>query len=123
LLNEHTIPRLRCKIVAGGANNQLATLEDGRRLAERGIVYAPDYVINSAAPYAVIGAGELGYTPERLAASVHNVAEALEVILRRADAERRPTAEIADRIAEERIAAAARLRAMSEGSGARHRET
>ena len=123
VLNEHTIPRLRCKIVAGGANNQLATAEDGRRLAERGIVYAPDYVINSAAPYAVIGAGELGYPPERLAASVHGVAESLEVILRRAAAERRPTAEIADRIAEERIAAAAGLRAMSEGSGTRHRAT
>jgi leucine dehydrogenase len=121
VLNEHTIPRLRCKIVAGGANNQLATQQDGRRLAERGIVYAPDYVINSAAPYAVIGAGELGYSPERLAASVHSVAEALEVILRRAEAERRPTAEIADRIAEERIAAAAGLRAMSEGTGARKR--
>jgi leucine dehydrogenase len=121
VLNEHTIPRLRCSIVAGGANNQLATPEDGRRLAERGIVYAPDYVINSAAPYAVIGAGELGYSPERLAASVHSVAEALEVILRRAAAERRPTAEVADRIAEERIAAAAGLRAMSEGTGARTR--
>jgi leucine dehydrogenase len=121
VLNEHTIPRLRCKVVAGGANNQLATPEDGRRLFERGILYAPDYVINSAAPYAVIGAGELGYSPERLAASVHGVAEALGVIFRRARAESRPTAEIADRIAEERIAAAAGLRAMSEGTGARPR--
>src|SRR6266508_3257111 len=107
VLNEHTIPRLHCRIVAGGANNQLATAQDGRRLFERGILYAPDYVINSAAPYAVIGAGELGFSPERLAASVHGVAEALEVIFRRAQAESRPSAEIADRIAEERIAAAA----------------
>jgi glutamate dehydrogenase/leucine dehydrogenase len=121
VLNEHTIPRLHCRIVAGGANNQLATPQDGRRLFERGILYAPDYVINSAAPYAVIGAGELGYSRERLAASVHGVAEALQFIFRRAQAEGRPTAEIADRIAEERIAAAARLRAMSEGTGARHR--
>ncbi len=121
VLNEHTIPRLHCRIVAGGANNQLATAQDGRRLFERGILYAPDYVINSAAPYAVIGAGELGFSPERLAASVHGVAEALEVIFRRAQAESRPSAEIADRIAEERIAAAAGLRAMSEGTGARRR--
>src|SRR6266540_1701674 len=90
VLNEHTIPRLHCRIVAGGANNQLATAQDGRRLFERGILYAPDYVINSAAPYAVIGAGELGFSPERLAASVHGVAEALEVIFRRAQAESRP---------------------------------
>src|SRR6266568_240030 len=118
-LNEHTIPRLRCRIVAGGANNQLATSADGQRLAERNILYAPDYVINSAAPYAVIGAGELGYSPERLATSVQGVAEALGTIFRRAQLESRPTAEVADQIAEERIAAAASLRAMAEGTGAR----
>jgi leucine dehydrogenase len=118
VLNRDTIPRLRCRIVAGGANNQLETPEDGRRLFERGILYAPDYVINSAAPYAVIGAGELGYPPERLAAGVNGVADALVVIFRRAQASGEPTAEIADRIAEERIAAAAGARAMSEGSGA-----
>jgi leucine dehydrogenase len=118
VINEHTIPRLRCRIVAGGANNQLGDEADGRRLLERGILYAPDYVINSAAPYAVIGAGELGYAPERLAVSVQGVAEALLLIFRRARAEGLPTAEVADRIAEERIAAAAHLRAMSPGTGA-----
>ena len=122
VLNQHSIPRLRCRIVAGGANNQLETPEDGQRLFERGILYAPDYVINSAAPYAVIGAGELGYSPERLAASVHGVADALGAIFRRAQAAGRPTAEIADRIAEERLAAAAGARAMSEGSGAAPRQ-
>src|SRR6266571_1374254 len=116
-LNEHTIPRLRCRIVAGGANNQLATSADGQRLAERNILYAPDYVINSAAPYAVIGAGELGYSPERLATSVQGVADALRIIFRRARAEGRPTAELADVIAEERIAAAAHIRAMTPGTG------
>src|SRR6266536_1208090 len=119
VLSERTVPRLRCRIVAGGANNQLAAAKDGRRLFERGILYAPDYVINSAAPYAVIGAGELGYSPERLAASVRGVAEALGTIFRRAQLESRPTAEVADQIAEERIAAAASLRAMAEGTGAR----
>jgi len=117
-LNEHTIGRLRCRIVAGGANNQLAGSEDGRRLQERGILYAPDYVINSAAPYAVIGAGELGYSPERLLVSVQGVAEALQLIFRRARAAGLPTAEVADRIAEERIAAAAHLRALAPGTGA-----
>jgi leucine dehydrogenase len=116
-LNEHTIPRLRCRIVAGGANNQLGTAADGRRLLERGILYAPDYVINSAAPYAVIGAGELRYSPERLDVSVAGVAEALRLIFRRARAEGAPTAEVADRIAEERIASAAHLRAMTPGTG------
>ncbi len=118
VLNQQTIPALRCRVVAGGANNQLATPEDGVRLWERGIVYVPDYVINSAAPYAVIGAGELGYSQQRLAASVQGVAAAVRVVLRRARAEGRPTAEVADAIAEERIAASARLRAMSPGTGA-----
>jgi glutamate dehydrogenase/leucine dehydrogenase len=115
VLNRDTIPRLRCRIVAGGANNQLAEAADSRRLDERGILYAPDYVINSAAPYAVIGAGELGYTPERLQASVEGVAQALTLIFRRARSEGRPTAEVADAIAEERIAAAARMRVISLG--------
>jgi leucine dehydrogenase len=117
VLNEHTIPRLRCRVVAGGANNQLGSAADDRRLHERGILYAPDYVINSAAPYAVIGAGELGYSPERLAVSVQGVADALRLIFRRARAEGRPTGEVADRIAEERVAAAAHIRAMSPGTG------
>jgi leucine dehydrogenase len=118
VLNEHTIPRLRCRIVAGGANTQLATAQDGRRLMERGILYAPDYVINSAAPYAVIGAGELGYSGARLDTAVESVASALELIFRRARSEGRPTAEVADRIAEERVAAAAQLRALASGTGA-----
>jgi len=47
ILDEKTIPALRAAIVAGGANNQLATPQDGMRLVERGILYAPDYVINA----------------------------------------------------------------------------
>jgi len=117
VLNEHTIPRLACRIVAGGANNQLASQADGARLMEHGILYAPDYVINSAAPYAVIGSGELGYSDARLAVSVQGVASALQLIFRRARAEGRPTAEVADTIAEERVAAAAHMRAMTPGTG------
>lgn len=47
VLNRHTIPRLRCRIVAGSANNQLDTPADADRLQARGILYAPDYVINA----------------------------------------------------------------------------
>ena len=46
VLTKESIPRLRAKIVAGAANNQLQTPEDGRRLADADILYAPDYVIN-----------------------------------------------------------------------------
>jgi leucine dehydrogenase len=47
-LNETTIPRLACRIVAGSANNQLGTPEDAERLHRRGILYAPDFIINGA---------------------------------------------------------------------------
>jgi leucine dehydrogenase len=47
ILDEATIPALNAPVIAGGANNQLATPEDGVRLQERGILYAPDYVINA----------------------------------------------------------------------------
>jgi leucine dehydrogenase len=47
ILDEATIAALKTPVVAGGANNQLATPEDGERLHKRGILYAPDYVINA----------------------------------------------------------------------------
>lgn len=47
ILNEHSIPKLKTRIVAGGANNQLASAKDGERLSRAGILYAPDYVINA----------------------------------------------------------------------------
>lgn len=47
ILNADTIPQLKVAAVAGGANNQLATAEDGQRLHDRGILYAPDYVANA----------------------------------------------------------------------------
>jgi len=47
ILDERAIPELKVPVIAGGANNQLATAEDGERLHERGILYAPDYVINA----------------------------------------------------------------------------
>lgn len=46
-INDQTIPRLKCKIVAGGANNQLAEDRHGQVLHDRGILYAPDFVINA----------------------------------------------------------------------------
>ena len=47
VLHEDSIPEIRARIVAGGANNQLRTPDDGQRLADAGILYAPDYVINA----------------------------------------------------------------------------
>jgi leucine dehydrogenase len=55
VLNSRTIPQLKCRVVAGGANNQLAEPEDANRLKERGILYAPDYVINVGGAMFLIG--------------------------------------------------------------------
>lgn len=59
-LNSETIPQLRCSLVAGSANNQLATPEDAERLHQRGIAYAPDYIINAggALAFALLQQGE-----------------------------------------------------------------
>jgi leucine dehydrogenase len=58
-LNESTIPRLACRVVAGSANNQLREPADAERLHERGILYAPDYLVNAggATAFAAIHAG------------------------------------------------------------------
>lgn len=70
ILNEKSIAKLKAPVVAGGANNQLATREDGERLAERGILYAPDYVINAGGIINVcteyLGDGDASLVRERI---------------------------------------------------------
>ena len=65
VLNADTIPRLRCRVVAGAANNQLAASVDADRLAAAGILYAPDYVVNAGGVLHLAGYERLGWTPER----------------------------------------------------------
>jgi leucine dehydrogenase len=103
-LNERTIPELRCRIVGGGANNQLATDEDDERLVARGILYAPDFAINAGGLINVadeLGPG--GYSRERAKAKT----EAIEGTLRAIFAESARTAvapgEVAVRMARARI--------------------
>jgi leucine dehydrogenase len=107
ILNAETIPRLRCAIVAGGANNQLAdAAADGARLAERGIVYVPDYVANAGG--VITGFGELsGHPPEWGTARVDAIYDTVLEVLRRADSAGILPHQAADLIAEARIAAAA----------------
>ena len=63
-INYNTVPRLKCEIVCGGANNQLETPEDGEALARRGILYAPDFIVNSGGVINVADES-LGYNAER----------------------------------------------------------
>ncbi len=95
--------RIKCKIVAGGANNQLATPEEGYALMQRGIVYAPDYAINAGGImniYNEIG----GYDAKKAWDHVAQIRGTVARILERAKTEKLPPHLIADRMAEERIA-------------------
>jgi glutamate dehydrogenase/leucine dehydrogenase len=62
ILNAQTIPQLKCRVVAGGANNQLAEPEDAELLRQRGILYAPDYVINAGGAIFIVGMETQGLT-------------------------------------------------------------
>jgi leucine dehydrogenase len=106
-LNADSIPRLRCRMVAGGANNQLATPEDGERLRAAGILYAPDYVINGGGALHGIGLEQLGWDAETLERKVAGIADTLTRVYEEADAEGLTTAAAAERLAAQRLAAAA----------------
>ncbi|HWN21601.1 MAG TPA: Glu/Leu/Phe/Val dehydrogenase dimerization domain-containing protein [Gaiellaceae bacterium] len=103
-LSAETIPRLRCRIVAGGANNQLATPEDAERLRAAGILYAPDYVINSGGALHGIGLERLGWDADRLEREVAGIGATLTSIYADADAEGSSTDAAAERLAAARLA-------------------
>ncbi|MCS6999791.1 MAG: Glu/Leu/Phe/Val dehydrogenase [Bacteroidota bacterium] len=106
VLNDATIPRLRCTIVAGGANNQLADEErHARMLAERGILYAPDYVINAGGLINVTSEIEQ-WSREQVLRKVESIYDTLLRIFRIASENGILTIEASNKIAEERIAQA-----------------
>jgi leucine dehydrogenase len=105
VLNDETIARLKVAAVAGAANNQLAEDRHGEALRQRGILYAPDYVINAGG---IINISHEGPTYSKVAAFADcaRIHGTLLELFARADAAALPTNETADRLAEERIAAA-----------------
>ncbi len=103
ILTEATIPTLRVKVVAGGANNQLATFEDYDRLHARGILYAPDYVIN-AGGIINVGLEYLGQGSEAdVMARIDQIPTRLNEIWDESERTGAPAAEVADRIAQRLI--------------------
>ena len=102
IINDKTIPRLKASIVAGSANNQLAEARHGDELARRGVLYAPDYVINAGG---VINISYEGPAYDKVAAIRHVAAirGTLAEIFTRADAQGIATSLAADRLAEERF--------------------
>ncbi len=102
ILNDDTIPRLTCQIVAGGANNQLAEDRHGDMLAERGILYAPDYVINAGGLINVYSE-IVGYDAETAKQKAAEIYDTLLSIYEIAERDGIPTYEAAGRLARQRI--------------------
>ena len=108
-LNDDTVPALRARIVCGGANNQLAHAGVEKLLEDRGILYAPDYVVNSGGVIQV--ADEIhGFSFERAKARAAQIFQTTAQILEQAEADGVPPAVAADRLAERRMADVGRLR-------------
>jgi len=95
--------RLRAKLVCGGANNVLATPEDGDRLADRGILYAPDYVVN-AGGIINVAAEYLGWSAGEAAARVEATGQRLAAVLDHAERHGLAPHRAADALARARIA-------------------
>jgi leucine dehydrogenase len=102
-LNAETVPLLRCRIVAGSANNQLAEPEAAELLHARGILYAPDYVINAGGAIAIVGLEQLGWTNSEVDSALTRIGETLRQIYQRAAAEGISTAAAADALAKEQL--------------------
>jgi len=103
ILNDQSIPRLHARVVAGGANNQLARDHHGAMLRDRDVLYAPDYVINGGGIIRVAAQIE-NWSDDEVTRRVLAIADTLSAIFLRAARDGEPTNVIADRMAEERIA-------------------
>ncbi|MEO7555633.1 MAG: Glu/Leu/Phe/Val dehydrogenase family protein, partial [Acidimicrobiales bacterium] len=116
VLSGATIAELQCAAVCGSANNQLATDADAGRLAARGVLYAPDYVVNSGGVINIADeTGPGGYDHDRAFARVATIHDTLLRIFALADEHGETPAAAADRFAEARLARGRAPR--SEGAG------
>ncbi len=103
IINDLSITQLQTSIIAGGANNQLAHTYHGQRLHDQGILYAPDYVINAGG--VIFAAGKYLNTPEaRVNEQIDLVRTTLIDVFTRAEKENTSTSEIADLMAQEKLA-------------------
>jgi leucine dehydrogenase len=107
VLNDSTVPRLKCRSVVGAANEQLAEPRHGDALHERRILYGPDYVVNAGGLLSLLY--EQGQTDEAgVTRRVEQIGERLAALWARARSEGVAPHRLADRMAEERLAAARR---------------
>lgn len=102
VINDAALQRLQAKIIAGAANNQLAEDRHGQVLKDRGILYAPDYVINAGGIINISHAGP-AYNEAKAFQHIARIHDTLLAIFQRADKSGTPTSEAANRLAEERF--------------------
>jgi leucine dehydrogenase len=107
VLSAETIPRLRCRIVAGAANNQLAAPADAERFAERGILYAPDFVTNAGGIIHLACLEMLDEDEMRRDERIRGIGDTLRNIFETSDRDAISTGAAAERLATERLAAGA----------------
>jgi leucine dehydrogenase len=108
-VNASTLPRLKCKIICGAANNQLATDEIGDEVEKRGMLYAPDYAVNAGGLMNVSLEID-GYNRERAMRMMRTIYYNLGKIFQIARRDKIPTYKAADRMAEERIATIGKIK-------------
>jgi leucine dehydrogenase len=105
-LNAESIPRLACRAIAGCANNQLAEPADAERLHERGILYAPDYVVNAGGIIQLIGLEDEGWNEAQLEERLAGIGDTLRALFAEAETRAITPAEAAERLVSRRLAEA-----------------
>jgi leucine dehydrogenase len=103
VINPDTIPRIKARIVAGGANNQLLTETDGEELHRRGVLYAPDYLINAGGIINVSAEIGVTYSADRAREKTERIYELMSQVAHVSKMEEISTSRAADRIAEQRL--------------------
>jgi len=104
ILNCESIPTLQCRAIAGAANNQLLTEEDGKRLMEKNILYAPDFITNSGGIINASGEFEMGgYNPKESLKRVDKIFSILRTIFTKAEEKHISTSQMAEELAAENL--------------------
>ena len=116
VINPETIPQLKCKVIAGGANNQLMSESDGEALHRMGIMYGPDYILNSGGIVNVESEISGIYNADRAREKTERVYEIMERVISISKKEEIPTAKAADRLAEERLKSVRGIRPVYRGN-------
>ena len=116
VINPETIPQLKCKVIAGGANNQLMSESDGEALHRMGIMYGPDYILNSGGIVNVESEISGIYNADRAREKTERVYEIMERVISISKSDEIPTAKAADRMAEERLKSVRGIRPVYRGN-------